>query len=124
MDSLAIIYAFAIFFTKLSISLLYIRIFSVQRTFKYFVYAGIGFCALTYAAYLGINIATIVQCASPFSITLPLCAHAQAITIALSAINVATDVYIIALPISSILHLKLRRRQKIGLLAVFLSGLV
>lgn len=124
MDSLAIIYVFAIFFIKLSICLLYIRIFSVQRTFRYFVYAGMISCAISYTAYLGVSIATVVQCAGVSFAKLGLCVHAKVITIVTSVINVVTDLYILALPIGPILKLKLRRRQKIGLLAVFLSGLL
>ena len=124
MASLSVIYAFAIFFIKLSICLLYIRIFSLQRAFRYFVYAGIFFCALTYTTYVSISIATIVQCAGLLGLKEPVCAHAQSIVIVFAVIGVATDLYILALPVSPILHLKLRRRQKIGLLGVFFSGLV
>ena len=124
MASLSVIYAFAIFFIKLSICLLYIRIFNIQRAFRYFVYAGIFSCTLIYTTYVSISIATIVQCAGPLLNDFQVCAHAQSIVIVFAVIGVATDLYILALPISPILHLKLRRRQKIGLLGVFLSGLV
>ena len=125
MDSLGLIYAFAIFFIKLSISLLYIRIFNIQRIFRYFVYAGILSCALTYTAYVGISIATIVQCGTPLEgLSNSLCKDAQVITVVTSVINVSTDVYILVLPIGPILKLKLRPRQKVGLLGVFLSALV
>lgn len=124
MTSLGFIYVFAMFFIKLSISLLYIRIFNVQRTFRYFVCAGILTCALTYAACLGISIATLVQCATPRALSYSICMKAQIITVVTSVINVSTDVYILVLPIGPILKLILRPRQKIGLLAVFFSGLV
>lgn len=124
MGSLSLIYALAIFFIKLSICQLYIRIFNIQRTFRYFVYAGVSFCALIYTTYVSISVATIVQCTGLSSLILPVCTHAQSIVIVFSVLGVATDFYILALPISPILHLKLRRRQKIGLLGVFLSGLM
>lgn len=123
-DSLTTAYIFAIYFTKLSISLLYIRIFGVQRTFRLFIRGGILFICLFYAVYLCISIASTVQCATVSSQRLPLCKNGAITTIVTSVLNVCTDIYLLILPIRPILDLQLHRRQKVGLLIIFLSGVL
>ena len=124
MDSLTLTYVIGIFFVKLSILLLYIRIFGLQRSFRILVYCGIIFCVLFHGAYLGSSIAEPVLCVSTRA-TSPICTSAaKAIIIYTSVLNVCTDIYILVLPIRQIMGLQMRKRQKIGLLGVFLSGIV
>ena len=122
MDSLGLIYVVAIFFIKVSICLLYLRIFGVERSFRLNVYGGIVFCAIFYLFCLAWFIATVTLCWGPS--ILGVCANAETITLTTSVLNVCTDVYLLVLPIRSVLKMQLRQRQRVRLLFVFLSGSV
>ena len=121
---MTLLYVIAIFFVKLSILLLYLRIFGLRRNFQILVYGGIIFCVLFYGAYLGTSVAEPILCSSTGA-TSPICTSAvSAIVIYTSVLNVCTDIYILVLPIREIMDLQMRKRQRIGLLVVFLSGIV
>ncbi|KAL8750596.1 MAG: hypothetical protein Q9184_006371 [Pyrenodesmia sp. 2 TL-2023] len=122
MDSLSLIYALAIFFTKLSICLLYLRIFAVNRLLRIAIYGGIVFFALFHAAYIAWSVAAMTLCITASSLRRPICANAQLATVIFGVPNFCTDLYLVVLPIPSIIKLRLRRRQKVGVLFIFLSG--
>jgi hypothetical protein len=124
MGSLAIIYPVVILCVKLSISLLYLRLFGVQRSFRYMVYAGIVFCAVFYTAYAGIQISTTVLCVDAASLSRPICAQIHVFVVTTGVVNVFTDLYLLGLPIRPVTQLKLKSRQKLGLLSIFMAGLV
>lgn len=122
--ALAILYPIVIFFVKLSIAFLIIRIFGVRKNIRYLAYFGILFCFLFYAAWMGAEIGTAVLCNSKGSSSIALCRHTDILTIISGVMNVVTDLYLLTLPISPVLGLNLRRQQKLGLLVVFLTGLM
>ncbi|KAI9814561.1 MAG: hypothetical protein M1827_003116 [Pycnora praestabilis] len=123
-DALAILYPIIIFFVKLSIALLVIRLFGIHKRTRYLAYFGIVFCFLFYTAYMGTQIGTAVLCNSASSGSIALCANGDILTIISGVINVVTDFYLLALPIPAVMGLKLRRGQRAGLLVVFLAGFV
>ena len=49
---------------------------------------------------------------------------ARFIAIGMPIANVATDFYILALPINPVMRLNLSRREKLGVLALLLAGLL
>ncbi|KAI4200551.1 MAG: hypothetical protein LQ346_002350 [Caloplaca aetnensis] len=122
MDSLSLIYALAIFFTKLSICLLYLRIFAINRLLRIAIYGGIVFFAIFHTAYIAWSIAAMTLCISASALRRPICANAQLATVIFGVPNFCTDLYLVILPIRSIIKLRLRRRQKVGVLFIFLSG--
>jgi hypothetical protein len=124
MGSLAIIYPVVILCVKLSISLLYLRIFGVQKSFRYMVYAGVAFCAVFYTAYVAIQISTTVLCVDAASLSRPIFAQIHVIVVTTGVVNVFTDLYLLGLPIRPVTQLKLKSRQKLGLLSIFMAGLV
>lgn len=124
LSSTSIIYPFVIYFVKLSILLLYIRIFGVYEKVRLACYFGIVFFTLFYIAYAGVQVAFLVECVSSASLQKELCKNVYNLTIFQSAFNVVSDFYVFIIPIPRIIDLQVNKRQKIGLLVIFLAGLV
>ena len=122
--ALAILYPIVIFCVKLSISLLYLRLFGLQKAFRYSVYGGTMFCFLFYTAYMGTQIGSAILCDNTESTRHSLCRNGQVLTIISGVVNVVTDLYLLVLPIPPLTQLKLRRRRKLGLLLIFMAGLM
>ncbi|CAG8961397.1 hypothetical protein HYFRA_00013345 [Hymenoscyphus fraxineus] len=125
-SSLTLIYPVCIYFIKLSILLLYLRIFGVDRKIRNASYFCIGFLTLFYISYEGVQIATNVRCTRPLrpNSSLGVCRSIYAVNVYQSVFNVASDFYIYLIPIPAIRKLHVSRRQKFGLLAMFLVGFV
>lgn len=122
--SLSIVYPIVIVLVKLSIFLLYLRLFGLDKTFRYYVYFGLGIQLICYTALLGPQIATAFECVTITALTVPLCQNSSPLIILQGVINVVSDFYMLALPVPQVLRLQLRLQRKIGLLAIFLAGLV
>ncbi|KAI4238137.1 MAG: hypothetical protein LQ349_001310 [Xanthoria aureola] len=112
-------YGPAMFFTKLSIFILYYRILNPSRTMRYLIYFGIGFNFIYYTIYL-----FIYSCYCPnTSKKAPTCSHeVKVISVATSAINVVSDFYILLIPLAAISNLQLPKKRKLGLFAIFFTG--
>jgi hypothetical protein len=108
----------------MSILLLYHRIFGVHRALRVAVWAGAIFFTLFYIAYLGVQIAYMVECTSAASLEKAPCTSIYGVTIFQGALNVASDIYVLCLPLPYLVKLHVSRRQKIGLLVIFLAGTV
>ncbi|KAI1366287.1 hypothetical protein F5Y08DRAFT_142158 [Xylaria arbuscula] len=119
------VYQIAIFFTKLSILLLYLRIFSVNRTFTRVTIATIVIFTLTYIPLASLAIAFLVACDDLGKlIEEPFCSGYSIPALLFSAIfNVITDIWLLLLPFPLLVRLQLQTRQKLGLAAVFAAGL-
>ena len=124
MGSLPIIGSASTTSIKTSILLFYLQLFRVNPRFKYWVYFGILFCAISTVTCWGISAASLVECSSPQSLDIALCANSDITTLVMGTINVATDFYVLLLPISILTRLNARRGKKIRLMAVFLCGVV
>lgn len=122
MSGVGIIYPIVILFVKLSLFLLYLRVFGVRRTFRFLVYGGITFCVLCYTAYTGYSIGTTVLCNGIEAEAHALCKNANVITVFSGAINVVTDFYLLALPVVPLTQLHMQTRRKLGLIAIFMTG--
>ncbi|KAL8693246.1 MAG: hypothetical protein Q9218_001880 [Villophora microphyllina] len=107
------------FFTKLSLLLLYYQIFAPDRVTKYLVYVGILYCFVLYTSSL---LLTFLLCQTMLT---PSCKlelnHFIWIT---TGLNVLGDVYLLIIPLSAVAKLHLPPRQKLGASAVFFAGLL
>lgn len=112
------------FFVKISILLLYFRIFSVNRTMRILIHVGIYIQIVFYLAYVGTYAALNVICVSATSLSKPLCISTWIIVEVQGSINVVTDFYILALPVIMVSQLQLTFRRKLGVIAVFMTGSV
>ena len=114
-----------IFFTKLSIFLLYMRIFSPDRKMRYAVYFGVA------ANFIFTIIITVMQAA--FTIPwrgetwldprhLARVEHSSVLAVPVGIFGVISDVYILVLPIPITLKLDLPLRKRLGVIAIFMVG--
>ncbi|KAL8637703.1 MAG: hypothetical protein Q9228_005053 [Teloschistes exilis] len=116
----------AIFVIKLSIFLLYLRLFAPNIRMRYLIYAGIVYNFVTNIA---IMVAFPAICAPRgsdnwiTSLEKTSCHNPlEDLAVAAGALNFASDVYILLLPVPMIWGLQLPMRRKIGLLTVFATG--
>lgn len=122
-----IIAAIGFLFSKLSILLLLFRLFSPTRKFTYFAYIGIAWATI-------ISLTSIVVagalCAprdgESFSsmAVAERCTHEEIWAVVQGALNMALDFYILCLPIPMVLSLQMGRKRKIGVMAIFMTGLM
>ncbi|ERF77190.1 hypothetical protein EPUS_06470 [Endocarpon pusillum Z07020] len=120
-----IVYSFTIGFAKLSILLLYLRLFKVDRGLRLAICFGIAVIAMYYTAIGGAAIASIVKCVGFGRRSAGFCDYsAKPVVVMSTVMNVVTDFYILALPLPCVMRLKLSLRRRIGVLIVFGCGIV
>ena len=116
-------YSPAIALTKLSILFFYARIFP-DRTFKRYLYAVALIVVLWWIA---CQVTTTFEC-SPIHFlwtqtpTSGHCINFQKYFLGQAIPNIATDLFILALPLPQIWKLNLKLTQKLGLMGIFLLG--
>ncbi|KAL8897016.1 MAG: hypothetical protein Q9207_007425 [Kuettlingeria erythrocarpa] len=118
-----VVYKIVVGFNKISILMLYLRIFT-SKPFRLACYITLG---IVTAFTVGSTIATIAQCipiAASWdkSVKDATCTDKAAFWYAFVIINIITDAIILFLPVRQVLQLHLDRREKIGLLALFSLG--
>ncbi|KAI4117186.1 MAG: hypothetical protein LQ345_002537, partial [Seirophora villosa] len=107
------------FFTKLSLLLLYHRIFARDRVTKYLVYFGILYCFVLYASFL---LLTFLLCQSTLEGS---CEREMDLFVLISrGFNVLADIYLLIIPIAAVAKLHMPLRQKLGVSAVFFAGML
>ena len=109
---------------KTSILFLYLRIFYVEKRFRWACYA---LLALTMSTTVAFTLATIWQCkpiAAFWDHNIPgsHCVDNHSFWLSFSIINIITDVLILVLPMQQVFRLKLKKRDKIALNLVFVLG--
>ncbi|MCJ1469421.1 hypothetical protein MMC07_008054 [Pseudocyphellaria aurata] len=117
-----IFYKLVLGFNKISLLSLYLRIF-LGKFFKGLCYASL---AIVIGWTVGSVFATIFQCV-PISAfwdksVVARCTDSDAFWYAYGILNILTDAIILGLPIHEVMKLQLPRREKLGLLLVFLLG--
>jgi hypothetical protein len=118
-----IIFPLTILFAKLSILLLYIRIFTVNKGVRMSIFVGIAILSVFYVAMVCLAAVSVKTCVDVDAPSIPFCKNYSGPVQLLNAcFNVATDFCILALPIPLIMKLHLRLKQKLGVVAVFLAG--
>ena len=112
---------------KLSLLLLYLRIFHCNVKLRYCIYVSIGWISLFYCGvFVALAILTIPKPGqTPLAASRPAeTAEITQLILAHSAIGVATDFLIFCLPIPVLWKLQLPLRKRIGVLAIFTTGLL
>lgn len=125
MSSSAIIFPFTIFFAKVSILLIYLRLFKIDRPLRISIHVGLVLMALFHTVIIGIGIGTVIKCVGISGSTITFCKDASgSVQLAQSAFNLVTDIWILVLPMPLLKKLQLPRSRKIGLFFVFGAGVV
>ena len=121
-------YNIVIFFVKLTILILYFYLFGVSRRIRIFIYIGI---ASIFTVYAGTTIVYGISCfPKPGKTWLeafsgPRCvAQTLNMTYIVGLFGIISDFYILSLPIPLILRMQLPRKEKIGVCALFMTGLL
>lgn len=114
-----------ILITKLSILLLYLRVFAPNR--KSWLHRSIQFLLWFNAAfYLADTIVEIFECVPRERIWSPdspgECLNIQVMILATAVINTISDISLLVLPIFCVWRLHMRKAQKFGISAVFAAG--
>ena len=110
---------------KMSILLLYHRLFSVDRTIRYLIWVGIVLQVIGYGAFTGCAIGLEVICSDAKKAeTNTFCVNNYKVTYTQSLFSVVTDFYVLLLPMGVVSRLQLSFRRKIGVILVFMTGLL
>ncbi|MCJ1242111.1 hypothetical protein MMC14_010118, partial [Varicellaria rhodocarpa] len=116
------------FFIKLSILLLYLRIFSLNLRTRYFIYFGVSaIFVFTVVSTILYGVLCVPHKHESWQETSasPRCSSSQeGLETANGVFNAVSDIYILLLPLPSIWRLQLPMRKKTGLIATFLTGLL
>lgn len=96
---------------KMSLLLLYLRIFSPDKVTRYLIYAGMIFCIGAYITLMFITI---------FSNVITLIAANKT----LGVVNFTSDVYILCVPLQAVSKLQLSTKKKIGFMVIFMTGIM
>ncbi len=119
LNGLDTLYAPAMFFTKLSLLLLYFRLFSPNRTMRWLIYLGIGFNFVLYTVYL---FAYIFVCPSASKGYVKCQDQLKVLSVSTSSFSLCSDFYMLFLPLFAVSRLQLEQKRKLGLVAIFLTG--
>lgn len=115
-----------IFFAKLSLFLLYHRLFRIQKSIRYAIIFGIIFSFLNFSSQLIVSaIFCTPKVGHPWDLAVAAkCSRGEASVVVLGVGNLILDIYLLILPIPVILPLKLSVKKKIGVFAIFMAGLL
>lgn len=128
-------YAVSSMFTKCTLLAFYLKVFQPNRMARIMAWAGTVTIVLFYVVSI---IYLLVQCV-PVDQELPgldptkweerarknRCGRRSIdVSAAQGLVGAVTDLYVLAIPISSVLALRLQKKRKIGVLGIFLTGLL
>ena len=123
------LYTASAFFVKLSILLLYLRLFKVQPMTRYIIFGGMLTCGLFYSASIISNCAVCIPGLTQQERTRTWTKHiaqcyASTAHLALvqSVFAAISDIYLMVIPVRSVINLRLPTGKKIGACCIFLCG--
>ena len=96
---------------KLSLLLLYMCIFAPDKVTRYLIYAGMAFCILAYTILMFLAIFSNVETLIGANKTL-------------GVVNLSSDIYILCVPVAAISKLQLSVKKRIGVLLLFMTGIM
>lgn len=126
MNAAHITYTLVILFTKTSILLLYLRVFSPARPLRVVIHITLWVHVTFYI--VGFFMA-LFMCSPREALSNPYVQHAKcldtrAFKVVSAVLNVVSDFAILVIPISTVWTLKMQRKQKIRTIAIFATGLL
>ena len=113
-----------IFFAKISIFLLYFQLFTIRKTYRYMIYAGMFFTFCLYWTNVAVEP---FLCApgvgEPWDLNVLIrCGRLTTWGAVQGVLVVVLDLYIFVLPIPIILKLHLPRNKKLPILLIFMTA--
>ena len=112
---------------KLSLSLLYLRLFKTNKVLRWLIYLGVGTSLAVYGSTI---VLAPTFCApragktwtSPETYTR--CNGQETLAVVQAAYSVAFDLYLLFLPVPVIWNLQMPIRRRLGIIGVFTTGLL
>jgi hypothetical protein len=119
-----IIYAVTIYIIKLSLLISFHRLFWVYPLAVRFIYIGFVLVTLISIPHLGISIVQVVWCSGVSALTTTICKNriVDTTNMIFGGLAVATDCFILAIPMCLVRTPHMRKGQKVGVFAVFAAG--
>lgn len=116
----------SMFFAKMAVLLLYLKLFALKMTIRYLIYFGMAFIFCTY--WINISLQSL-YCAPRDgqawdASILPNCRKLAILGVAQGACGIVSDLYILFLPIPVVLSLNLPLKRRLGVLAIFMVGIL
>lgn len=121
------LYGPTVFFAKLSLLLLYLRIFSPDRWTRLLIYLGIGVIFIYYTVTASILVGLCIPRKGeswPRALLSSRCRDSMIMTYVQGIFNIVSDLYVLVVPLPVVWKLQLPLRKKIGVSALFMSGLL
>ncbi|KAF2843083.1 hypothetical protein M501DRAFT_1012451 [Patellaria atrata CBS 101060] len=125
------LYTVSSFFVKMSLFFLYLRIFNPNKITRWLVYGGMVVCAVFYSACLIINCVIYLPGpgqADSYEIWVQRAVngskHGTSLVLAQSIFGFISDTYLLIVPVQLIFKLQLPLSRKIGVSAIFATGLI
>ena len=121
------LYGPTVFFAKLSLLLLYLRIFSPDRWTRLFIYFGIGVIFIVYTVTASILVGLCIPRKGEswaLGLLSSRCRDTMAMTYVQGIFNIISDFYVLVLPLPVVWKLQLPLRKKVAVSAVFMTGLL
>ncbi|KAI8633623.1 hypothetical protein F5Y19DRAFT_470864 [Xylariaceae sp. FL1651] len=130
-----VLFALSSLFVKVALLVLYFRVFAPDKTARNMIWAGIITIVIFYILAIIINIRFCV----PISMTTPVpdpnawikkleastCSQpVYNLNASVGLFGVLSDLYVLAIPVSMVSRLRLPRNRKIGIMGIFLTGLL
>ena len=115
----------AIFFAKLSLFLLYLRLFGPNRKARWFIWIGIVASAVAYAATtVAFGVLCLPRAGESWlaATASKRCTDAQYIGYAQGPYGILSDFYLLILPIPAVWQLHMPLKRKLQIIAVFMTG--
>ena len=125
------LYPLAAFFIKLSLFLLYLRLFKPNRYTRWLIYGGIIICGLSYSACIVGNCVIVMPTPGQPNDNMAWILREikfgyklWTISVIQSAFGLLSDIYLLAIPLQMIFQLQLSVGRKIGVSSVFMIGIL
>ena len=122
------IYGPLIWLVNLSLSLLYIEMFGRLKWLRIGAYTGVLISGIFYFSSVAIFLASCSprtgQSQKEFLLawSSPQCHRIAPFLVSIGAVNIASDLYLIILPLPAVWQLQMPKRKKVGISVVFLTG--
>lgn len=125
------LYAVAALFVKLSLFCLYLRLFKIDKNTCWMIYGGMAACFIVYTASVTANCVWLVPpqgkshtLESWLMFSRDAWQKPSRLAVFQGVFGMLSDLYLLAIPVRSILALHMPRAKKVGVCFIFMTGLL
>jgi hypothetical protein len=125
------LYAAAALFVKLSLFCLYLRLFKVKTAVRWLIYGGMAACVILYSASVIANLVWFIPPPGQPQTIESWSAHSAGagkrpymLAVVQGTFGTISDIYLLVIPVQSILALNMPLAKRIGVSMIFMTGIV